>query len=341
MENQCFVSIIVPIYNSSPFLEQTLLALQAQTMERLEIILIDDGSTDDSPSICKKFVQADPRFFYYRKENAGVSAARNDGIRHAKGQWLMFCDSDDLPFPQMAQRLFEKAMDTNADCVLCDFQIQTERDTVSDRLEMPHDLEKPDDILEHLILPMCVWGYGEKSVYGSVWRGLYRTERLHLDGEPLQFPEGICFGEDLLFNIQVWRACRRISFVPEILYTYVDNTNSAVHTNYSLRWERSKLLWQRASELLQAVDLTEEQRRWHSFQLTRYAVDSILFGVCTAECPSYQKWRLTAKILSASELKAARCQIPHSLSLKDKVLLFFLKPIFAPIVTRYYQGTIK
>ena len=89
------ISVIVPVYNVQDYLPRCLESICSQTYGNLEIILIDDGSTDDSPRICREFAERDPRIRYIRTENSGVSAARNRGIGLAQGRWIGFLDSDD------------------------------------------------------------------------------------------------------------------------------------------------------------------------------------------------------------------------------------------------------
>ena len=100
------VSIIVPVYNSEPFLERCLGSLKCQTYTDFEVILINDGSTDGSEVICRKYCDEDSRFKYYYQNNAGCSAARNNGIKHAVGDYIGFCDSDDWTEPGWCEQLY-------------------------------------------------------------------------------------------------------------------------------------------------------------------------------------------------------------------------------------------
>lgn len=95
MQTEPLISVIVPVYNVADYLEYSLNSIQQQSYQQLEIILVDDGSTDDSSSICKKYLNQDLRFKYIYQENAGLSAARNTGITAASGEYITFVDSDD------------------------------------------------------------------------------------------------------------------------------------------------------------------------------------------------------------------------------------------------------
>ena len=90
------ISIIVPVYNTELYLEETIQSVLRQTYQNWELLMVDDGSTDDSASICKAFTKQDPRIHYLYKTNGGQASARNLGIKKSKGDWLAFLDSDDL-----------------------------------------------------------------------------------------------------------------------------------------------------------------------------------------------------------------------------------------------------
>ena len=114
------ISIIVPIYNAEEHLDKCVESILEQTEINLEIILVDDGSKDNSFEICKKYEKMDQRVKVIHQENAGVSAARNHGIEIAEGEYIGFVDSDDWIEPVMYQRLLKEAKEKNADVVMCD-----------------------------------------------------------------------------------------------------------------------------------------------------------------------------------------------------------------------------
>ena len=113
------ISIIVPVYNTEPYLPQCLDSILAQTYTDLEILLIDDGSTDRCGEICNQYAARDPRIRVFHTENRGLSAARNLGLDQAKGDYIGFVDSDDWIEPDMYEVLLQKAEETKADIVEC------------------------------------------------------------------------------------------------------------------------------------------------------------------------------------------------------------------------------
>ena len=112
------ISVIVPVFNIEDYIEQCLSSLQAQTMKDIEIIVIDDGSTDNSGHICDSFSEKDPRFKVIHKKNEGLSAARNDGLSISKGKYIMFVDGDDWVDPEFCETPYNVAEETNTEIVI-------------------------------------------------------------------------------------------------------------------------------------------------------------------------------------------------------------------------------
>jgi glycosyltransferase involved in cell wall biosynthesis len=112
------ISIIVPVYNSENTLDRCIQSILAQTWKDFELILTDDGSDDSSLAICRRYAENDSRVKVFRQSHAGASAARNTGIRHSSGEYLMFVDADDFIEPEMLERFAATAQDTCADYIL-------------------------------------------------------------------------------------------------------------------------------------------------------------------------------------------------------------------------------
>ena len=107
------ISVIVPIYNVQKYLRKCLNSLVKQTFKDIEIIAVNDGSTDDSEEILKEYVEKFDNFFYYNKENGGLSDARNFGLKHANGRYVAFVDSDDYVDRTMYEKMYNKALENN------------------------------------------------------------------------------------------------------------------------------------------------------------------------------------------------------------------------------------
>jgi glycosyltransferase involved in cell wall biosynthesis len=115
MEREALISVVVPVYNAERYLEPCLNSILSQTYKNLEILCVNDGSTDGSPEILKRIAATDPRVIVLDQENAGVSAARNRGIDAAHGEWITFVDSDDALDERMYQTLYDNAVKEQAE----------------------------------------------------------------------------------------------------------------------------------------------------------------------------------------------------------------------------------
>ena len=113
------ISVIVPVYNVAQYLEKSIASIQKQTYQHLEIILVDDGATDESGRLCDAIAEQDDRVSVLHKKNEGLSQARNDGMKQAHGDYLIFIDSDDYIHPEMIQSLYEQLIQEDADVSSC------------------------------------------------------------------------------------------------------------------------------------------------------------------------------------------------------------------------------
>lgn len=209
------VSAIVPVYNSEEFLEKCIESLRNQTLKDIEIIFINDGSTDNSLDILKKYEKIDNRIRVVNQKNLGPSAARNKGIRIAKGKYISFIDADDWIDEKMYQEMIKLAEKDNADIAICDITIV---DKNGERYRKGLNIEKNilngDDIKE-LILKELI----KSSKYNSMWNKIYRKSivsehKIFLDTK-------IFYAEDWLFNIKFLTSnAKRAIYVNKAFYYY-------------------------------------------------------------------------------------------------------------------------
>jgi len=215
------VSVIVPVFNAARFLTRCLEALAAQTLTSMEIIAVDDGSTDDSADILAVAQSRGLRVISH-EQNQGVSAARNAGIDAARGRYLAFVDADDVPSPDMYRKLTEVAEASGADVVMCGLRVVDEDGNILATEPSPltpqvvYDTEALRRALAHAWTTRMLW-YPVRS--------LYRRE--HVAKRQVRFDEGIRKGEDSLFNLQVLSTAKRVIAIPDALYDYVKHQGSA------------------------------------------------------------------------------------------------------------------
>ena len=223
---QKLITVIVPVYNVLPYLEGCIKSILCQTYSKLEIILVDDGSTDGSGELCDVFKEKDERIKVIHKANGGLSDARNAGMAVAKGDYIGFVDSDDSIEPDMLEILINNLIKYDADISCCRYTRVWE-DGEKQPVGNTHEIKVYSGIegfKEYL--------YG-KTMDPFVWNKLYKREILtNEDGELLLFIKGI-LGEDNPFNCEVFERAKRIVLAGEAKYNYLQKregaiTNSAV-----------------------------------------------------------------------------------------------------------------
>ncbi len=226
------VSIIVPIYNVEDYLSRSLDSLRRQTLDDIQIILVDDGSTDNSLELCYRFQRSDNRIIVINKPNGGVSSARNSGLRVATGQYVGFVDPDDWVEPNMYERLYSTITEANADVCMCNYVLEKGRYSTPVVLPLSTNLlSSEEDITEQLICNMLAGptlNSGSTPIMGSVWRMLIKRELIAK--KRLQFTEGIAFMEDLIFCIQTLLLSSKVCIDRGCYYHYVRREGSAAHT---------------------------------------------------------------------------------------------------------------
>ncbi len=218
MDKQAMISIIVPIYNSEPYLDRCLASLEKQTYKNLEIWMIDDGSTDESAAICRAYEQRDPRFRYIRQENSGVSAARNRGLALARGEYIGFCDSDDWAEPDMYECLFNLCTETEADIAIVSEISDFNNHEVSSSAETK--LFDPEAAIREM--------HKGDLFQGQLWNKLIKSELLR----DLRFREDVLIYEDMLLMWQVFYRAKRIAFRDLPKYHYTVNPSSALRSAF-------------------------------------------------------------------------------------------------------------
>ena len=230
---QPLVSVIVPVYNAEPYLDNCLDSIAAQTWENLEVWLVDDGSTDASPALCDARAAADSRFHVLHQANAGVSAARNAALERATGQYLQFVDGDDYLPSTATERLVRTAGATGADLVIGRFwRVAGTRKALQGHIRRDGVFTRREFAEEMLKAPANFY-------YGVLWNKLYRRSIVE-EGRLRCDPE-VSWCEDFLFNLEYIRRTRLIAATAQPVYCYVKRPGSLVSPDTpSWRGSRSK-----------------------------------------------------------------------------------------------------
>lgn len=206
------VSIIVPVYKVEKYLKRCVDSLTNQTLRDIEIILVDDGSPDNSGKICDSLQEKDCRIKVIHKSNGGLSSARNAGVKIAQGQYIGFVDSDDDVALDMYEKMYSVAKRENVDFVMSDYQrICADGTYYLKTLDIPAGLYEKNQI-RRMIFPNLIMG--EKIEYGpflSVWHCLYRTDFLRQNN--LYFDEKVRWSEDNIFSAIAGYCCERFYYI--------------------------------------------------------------------------------------------------------------------------------
>ncbi len=227
------ISVIVPVYQVKDYLDECIQSLSRQTWRNMEILLIDDGSTDGSSAICDRYAGKDSRLRVFHQGNQGLSGARNEGLRQAKGEYIAFVDSDDLVSPIYIEELYHLIRKYDADISVCDYSVNWE--TV-DR-EHRNDLKSICLDSERMLME---WHGKRKRVETVVWNKLYRREILLSSVQPALFPEGKLH-EDVYVSHQIVQHARRIAVTEEKLYMYRQRESSIKNSGITEEGVRQNL----------------------------------------------------------------------------------------------------
>lgn len=218
------VSVIVPVYNVEKYVEKCLASILKQTYTNLEIIVVDDGSTDNSYMICQAIANRDSRVKLIHKENGGLSDARNAGLEIATGRYIGFVDSDDFIEPTMYQVLLESCIKYDADICTC-ARYMVDQDTGNRSELFSYDIPITLNAQES-IKRLMIWD----GVDSAAWDKLYKRELF--DG--MRYPYGVLH-EDLNFTVRLFEKCKCICLSGVSLYNYLLRSTSICRKPFSFK----------------------------------------------------------------------------------------------------------
>ena len=215
------ISIIVPIYNAEKVLHKTIISIQKQTLKDIEIILVNDGSTDNSLAICKIYANDDNRIKIISKENAGVSSARNVGIKAATGKYIGFVDAGDWIEPNMYEEMYNKAEDLRADIAMCNYIIHKKNVEKHISININSSFVSGKDIINNIVGNMILSSKlkNREPIMGSVWRLLIKKDLIIKHN--IEFEEKLDLMEDLIFCIEIFFRANLVSISKEFYYHYI------------------------------------------------------------------------------------------------------------------------
>lgn len=255
------VSVIVPVFNTEKYLQICIDSVLAQTGVSLEIILVDDGSTDSSPNICDKYAEKYDNITTIHIKNSGPATAKNEGLLLAKGNYIALTDSDDKMEPMMLHKMVNAGYNHNADIVCCNYKQIDEQGVVS-HLNSTNQLY----VLNHE--EGLIHFFSKDKIYSQCWTKLYKRQMLrdyNIENDP-----GLRTDEDFIFNIRSFTKAKITVIVDEPLYEYTHRNNSLAHAFFK------ENISQYIDNRIKRVEITQEAVKEESDHVKKWSTIHII-----------------------------------------------------------------
>lgn len=258
------ISIIVPIYNVKEYLDECITSIIQQSMKELEIILVDDGSTDGSSAICDRYAKLDDRIKVIHKKNEGLVAARKSGLLVAKGEYIGYVDGDDFAESDMYEKMYNRIIKENADILAVGYKRDWDGEICVSVNEIPSGVysgEKLEQIYSRMLFNGCYFKFG---IVPSVWSKLFRKELLK--DIQMAIDDDIQMGEDVACTYPAFLCADKI---------VIDNSNCSYHYRYvpnSMTTTVDRRYFERAAKLFKGLDVAFEKEETLKRQLEYYKI---------------------------------------------------------------------
>ncbi|MBE6024850.1 MAG: glycosyltransferase [Cellulosilyticum sp.] len=250
------ISVIVPTYNVEKYISKCLDSIISQTYENIEIIVVNDGSTDNSLSIVEEYEKKDARIKVFSQKNQGLSAARNTGIDNSKGEYLLFIDSDDYIETNMIEVLENNIRENNADISICDFSWIDENENPERIKDIKIDVYHDKDVMQQLI---------DRNLQTVVaWNKLYR--RYLWDN--LRYPVGRIHEDEYVVHLLLDK-CSTTVYTNEKLYNYIKHNGTITTSGFSRKkiFDKQEAMRQR---FIWSYKTSHDDLLWWSYDLYFY-----------------------------------------------------------------------
>ena len=310
------ISIIVPVYKAETRLDRCVSSLVKQTYKSIEIILVDDGSPDNSPKMCDMWAEKDDRVKVVHKTNGGVSSARNTGLTASSGKYIKFVDSDDYVSEDMCEKLISEMNKTNSDVVVCNY-IEYLKDK---KIEIKNLKTETFDDSSKATLVLY-----KNNMIQSVCTKLYKKEFCST------FENELIIGEDLCFNLSYFSKISKVSCVEDMLYFYMHtNENSITNTEYQDEYYH----YTKLSNKINSMNISNDVKKYHSMQYLIQLRHCLFKMIDKKNHKSEIK-----KILNLEEIKKSLKNIqPQGIKDKLTILAFKFKSLLMFKMMYFFKG---
>ena len=251
---QPLVSIIVPVYNGEKTIERCLRSIQNQSYSNIEVLVVNDGSSDHTDRIIKKYAQRDSRFRYIEKENSGVSDSRNVAMEQAKGDYFQFVDGDDWLVKQATEEFVNTALTFGCDMVISDFYRVCGR-----RIYTKGHIDA-GPVITRMKYAEYMMEAPANFYYGVLWNKFFRADIIRTFALKCSLQLDWC--EDFQFNLEYLQYVGKVGVIRKPLYYYVKTKGSLVYTqvNFQQSIRTKRILFDHYRDLYKAIDLYEENK---------------------------------------------------------------------------------
>lgn len=288
------ISIIIPVYNAKEFLKCSVDSVLNQSYTDIELLLIDDGSTDGSGDICDQYASAFDKIKVFHKRNGGVSSARNTGLEYSTGEYVMFLDSDDMMETEICSLMLETMQAREADIVICGTK-ETGGSIWAPLENTDFSLQELKNNGSYLI---------RTELLSPPWNKLYKRSLIKT-----RFDERTSFGEDLIFNLAYLKECKKISFIPDTPFFHTkDNCESLSRKVYPRRLNEIELYRTALADFFPSCNSAVNQKYIHDlsvysrllFKTNERGIDAIV--------PGLNEWREHTALSRSMILKSSESE---------------------------------
>ncbi len=250
------ISIIVPVYNVEKYLDRCMNSIINQTMNEIEIILVDDKSPDNCPRLCDEYAKQDSRIkVIHKNKNEGLGYARNTGLDIATGEYIAFVDSDDFVTVDLCEKLYLTAKHNDADVVYGGVYYYYDEKKIKTRKNFKKIQRWSNEEVKELLLDFIATKPTEKNdtlIEVSVWKALFRKSLL--DDNKIRFvSERDFISEDIIFDIDYLHLCRRVTIIPDPVYYYCNNESSLSKSYRKDRFIKVNVLYEEIKRRLSNI----------------------------------------------------------------------------------------
>ncbi len=321
------ISVIVPIYNVEGLLPQCLDSIVSQTYKDLEIILVDDGSTDGSSRICDEYADKDIRIRVIHQKNSGLPGARNSGLKVAKGDYIIMPDGDDALHPQMIEILYNLIISGDYDFSMCYGEMIRNVDVIKERDQRLINVSQVTELSSDSCM-RNLWHPSSNNLfqYCVVWNKLYRHSLI----ETIEFSN--TGAEDLFFSCLVYLRMKKAVMIPQALYYYIQHNNSIIHQGINKRWVKT------LDSMKKCLDsIPVEDRLYRSYCLSGIYKRILSIRLWSKGTPYYQLAKDEIRLIKNLTFREYLFNSYISLFEKSVILAFY----YCPFLYRSFIGIME